>query len=93
VEEHGEGSAVDFQRPRRDARQLADVSRRLQARLLRPIPASGYHEWKPVPSGKRPYYIIVAGRLALSMAGLWDQWTDIYAGVRALMHDQSVTAA
>jgi hypothetical protein len=34
VEEDGQGSAVDFQRPRRDGRQQADVSHRLQARAL-----------------------------------------------------------
>ena len=34
AEEHGEGSAVDPQRSRRDGRRQADVSRRLQARSL-----------------------------------------------------------
>ena len=34
MEEDGEGSAVNLQRPRRDGRHQADVSRRIQARSL-----------------------------------------------------------
>ena len=52
------------------------------------IPASGYFEWQPTPSGKQPYYINAADGSVLSMAGLWDQWTDIETGERrALVHD------
>lgn len=29
------------------------------------IPASGYYEWKPTPTGKQPYYITAADRSAL----------------------------
>jgi putative SOS response-associated peptidase YedK len=44
------------------------------------IPASGYFEWQPTPGGKQPYYISAADGSVLSMAGLWDQWTDIETG-------------
>jgi putative SOS response-associated peptidase YedK len=48
------------------------------------IPASGYFEWQPTPNGKQPYYISAADGSVLSMAGLWEQWTDIETG--ALLH-------
>jgi putative SOS response-associated peptidase YedK len=44
------------------------------------IPASGYYEWKPTPTGKQPYYITAADRSPLSIAGLWDQWKDTETG-------------
>jgi putative SOS response-associated peptidase YedK len=44
------------------------------------IPASGYYEWKPTPTGKRPYYISARDGSVLSFAGLWDEWHDIESG-------------
>jgi putative SOS response-associated peptidase YedK len=40
------------------------------------IPASGYYEWKPTPTGKQPYYISARDGSILSFAGLWDEWHD-----------------
>ena len=57
------------------------------------ISASGYFEWKPTPSGKQPYYISAADGSVLSMAGLWDQWTDIQTGARVCSYTIIVTAA
>ena len=34
------------------------------------IPASGYYEWKPTPTGKQPYYISARDGSVLSFAGL-----------------------
>jgi putative SOS response-associated peptidase YedK len=44
------------------------------------IPASGYYERKPTPSGKQPYYISAGDGFVLSIAGLWDQWRGIETG-------------
>jgi len=44
------------------------------------VPASGYYEWKPTPSGKQPYYISATDSSVLSMAGLWEQWPNIETG-------------
>ena len=55
------------------------------------IPASGYFEWHPTPSGKQPYYISAADGSVLSMAGLCDQWTDIDKG--ALVRSCTITRA
>jgi putative SOS response-associated peptidase YedK len=44
------------------------------------IPASGYYEWKPTPSGKQPYSISAADGSPISMAGLWDQWKYVETG-------------
>jgi putative SOS response-associated peptidase YedK len=57
------------------------------------IPASGYYEWKPTPGGKQPYYISAADGSVVSMAGLWDQWTDIDTGARVRSCTIIVTAA
>jgi putative SOS response-associated peptidase YedK len=57
------------------------------------IPASGYYEWKPTPRGKQPYSISAADGSVLSMAGLWDQWTDIDTGARVRSCTIIVTAA
>ena len=40
------------------------------------IPASGYYEWKPTPTGKQPYYISASYGSILPFAGLWDEWHD-----------------
>ena len=44
------------------------------------IPASGYYEWMPTPSGKQPYYISAADGSVLSFAGLWEEWHDVVTG-------------
>lgn len=39
------------------------------------IPASGFFEWKKLPSGtKQPYFIHPAGDEPIAMAGLWERW-------------------
>ena len=41
------------------------------------IPASGYYEWQNTPGGKQPWCFTARdGSLALTFAGLWDEWTD-----------------
>ena len=44
------------------------------------IPASGYYEWKPTPTGKQPYYISARDGSILPFAGLWDEWHDPESG-------------
>ena len=41
------------------------------------IPVSGYYEWQDTPGGKQPWYFTARdGSPALSIAGLWDEWTN-----------------
>src|SRR4029077_1941175 len=41
------------------------------------IPVSGYYEWQDTPGGKQPWYFTPRdGSPALTVAGLWDEWTD-----------------
>jgi putative SOS response-associated peptidase YedK len=41
------------------------------------IPFSGYYEWQDTPGGKQPWYFTARdGSPALSIAGLWDEWTN-----------------
>ena len=52
------------------------------------IPASGYYEWLATPTGKQPYYYTARDGLALTFAGLWDEWKDRETGHRvAVVHD------
>ena len=45
------------------------------------IPASGYYEWHTIGKEKHPYYFTAAdGSPILSIAGLWDEWTDPESG-------------
>lgn len=44
------------------------------------IPASGYYEWKDTPDGKQPYYFSRKDGLPLTIAGIWDEWTDKESG-------------
>jgi len=44
------------------------------------IPASGYYEWKPTPTGKQPYYISARDGSPLSFAGLWEEWKSTETG-------------
>ncbi len=42
--------------------------------LARPalVPANGWFEWEPTPSGKRPFYISAADQRPILFAALWD---------------------
>jgi putative SOS response-associated peptidase YedK len=44
------------------------------------IPASGYYEWLPTPTGKQPYYYTARDGSPLTFAGLWDEWKDTATG-------------
>ena len=44
------------------------------------IPASGYYEWLPTPTGKQPYYYTDRDGAPLTFAGLWDEWGDFETG-------------
>ena len=45
------------------------------------IPVSGYYEWQDTPSGKQPWYFTARdGSPALTIAGLWDEWTSRETG-------------
>jgi putative SOS response-associated peptidase YedK len=57
------------------------------------IPASGYYEWRTDSGMKQPYYFSAADEGVLSIAGLWDQWTDIESGGPLLSCTLIVTAA
>lgn len=36
--------------------------------------ASGFYEWAPTPSGKRPFFISRSGQELMAFAGLWERW-------------------
>jgi putative SOS response-associated peptidase YedK len=40
------------------------------------MPVSGYYEWHDTPEGKQPYYFTRADSQILTIAALWDEWTD-----------------
>jgi putative SOS response-associated peptidase YedK len=41
------------------------------------MPVSGYYEWEDTPAGKQPHYFSARdGSPVLTIAGLWDEWTD-----------------
>ncbi|MET0066331.1 MAG: SOS response-associated peptidase [Candidatus Thiodiazotropha sp.] len=40
------------------------------------IPASGYFEWQPAPTGKQPYCIRLQAEPIMAFAGLYDRWTS-----------------
>jgi putative SOS response-associated peptidase YedK len=40
------------------------------------IPASGYYEWHDTPDGKQPYYFTRRDGQPVTIAGLWDEWTN-----------------
>jgi len=45
------------------------------------IPVSGYYEWQNTPDGKQPWYFTARdGSPALTIAALWDEWTDKETG-------------
>ena len=38
------------------------------------LPADGWYEWQPGPSGKQPWFICAQDRGLLGLAGLWESW-------------------
>jgi putative SOS response-associated peptidase YedK len=40
------------------------------------IPVSGYYEWQDTPDGKQPWYFTRRDGKPITIAGLWDEWTD-----------------
>jgi putative SOS response-associated peptidase YedK len=40
------------------------------------MPASGYYEWRDTPEGKQPYYFTRRDGQVMTIAALWDEWTD-----------------
>jgi len=64
----------DVQRPRGNRDRETDVSVSVQEPLI--VPASGYYEWKTIDGQKQPYYFTDKQEPVLSIAGIWDQWTD-----------------
>ena len=45
------------------------------------IAVSGYYEWQDTASGKQPWYFTARdGSPALTIAGLWDEWTNPETG-------------
>ena len=44
------------------------------------IPASGYYEWQNTAGGKQPYYFTRRDGQVMTIAGLWDEWTDKATG-------------
>lgn len=39
------------------------------------IPATGFYEWRKLPTRRQPYFIRLKSGAPLAFAGLWDQWT------------------
>ncbi len=44
------------------------------------IPASGYYEWRNLPSGKQPFCIRQVKQPLIAFAGLYDHWIDPKGG-------------
>jgi putative SOS response-associated peptidase YedK len=44
------------------------------------IPISGFYEWRQMQDGKQPFYISGVEAPVLSVAGLWDNWTNRETG-------------
>jgi putative SOS response-associated peptidase YedK len=44
------------------------------------IPASGYYEWQTIGKQKLPWYFTPTHGPILSIAGIWDAWTDKETG-------------
>ena len=38
------------------------------------IPATGWYEWQPRPSGKVPWYLYMGDHSDFAFAGLWEKW-------------------
>jgi putative SOS response-associated peptidase YedK len=57
------------------------------------IPASGFYEWQTVGGTKQPFYITASDAPILSIAGLWDSWTNPSNGEQIRSCTMIVTAA
>jgi putative SOS response-associated peptidase YedK len=57
------------------------------------IPASGYYEWLKVPDGRQPYYFSSADGGVLSIAGLWDRWSNPQTGEPVISCTMVITNA
>jgi putative SOS response-associated peptidase YedK len=45
------------------------------------MPVSGYYEWQDTPEGKQPWYFTARdGSPVLTIAGLWDEWSNRETG-------------
>jgi putative SOS response-associated peptidase YedK len=44
------------------------------------IPASGYYEWQTIGKEKLPWYFTAKHEPILSIAGIWNEWTDRVTG-------------
>ncbi|MFH1603887.1 MAG: SOS response-associated peptidase [Pseudomonadota bacterium] len=47
------------------------------------VPATGFYEWKVLPSGKQPYLIRLKSGELFSFAGLWETWAGPEGEVRS----------
>ncbi|MCE2466192.1 MAG: SOS response-associated peptidase, partial [Dehalococcoidia bacterium] len=43
--------------------------------------ADGYYEWQRIPTGKRPYRIILKSGEPFAFAGLWETWKDTQGNI------------
>jgi len=81
----------------KDAARLASFNARVETVTTKPffrepfkqrrclMPVSGYYEWQDTPHGKQPWYFTaVDGSPVLTVAGIWDRWTDRETGERVL---------
>lgn len=41
------------------------------------VPADGFYEWGPSPSGRRPWFIHLKNGNPLLMAGIWSEWQGL----------------
>ena len=57
------------------------------------IPASGYYEWQKMPDGRQPHFISAADGTVLSIAGLWERWTNPATGEPVMSCTMIVTDA
>jgi putative SOS response-associated peptidase YedK len=57
------------------------------------IPASGFFEWQTVGGTKQPFYITASDGSILSIAGLWDAWTNPASGEQIRSCTMIVTEA
>lgn len=44
------------------------------------VPADGFYEWSPGPTGKVPHFITLADGTGMALAGLWEGWKDPASG-------------
>jgi putative SOS response-associated peptidase YedK len=92
VEEAHQGTTGDVQ-PRAETVASKPMFRDAFKRSRCVIPASGYYDWEPTPTGKQPYYITAADGAIISFAGVSDQWHNVETGERIASCTIIVTAA